>query len=111
MPEMSAAGAAHHFGTGHAMTAIRFRLDGGLCRRGIETGPAGSGIIFGLGTEQFLAAAGAAVNAAILAVVVLAGKGLFRALRTADPEFFRGEFLAPLRFSFGYEFTGQIDLQ
>jgi len=111
MPEMRVAGAAHYFGTANAMTAIRFRLDGGLSHGRVETGPAGSGIIFGLGTEQFLAAAGAAVNAAILAVVVLAGKGLFRALRAADPEFFRGEFLAPLRFSFGYEFIGQIDLQ
>ena len=101
MPEMGAAGAAHHLGAAHAMTAIRFGPYGGLSRWGMETGPTGPGIIISLRTEQFLATTGAAVCAGFLAVVVLAGKGPFRAFLAANAEFFGAEFLAPLRFGSG----------
>lgn len=49
------------------------------------------------------------VDAFILAIVVLAAKGAFRAFLTADGILFRAQLLPPLRLSFDCFFIGHIE--
>src|SRR4051812_38730701 len=71
---MRAATAAHHFGPGHAVAAVRVFLDPpGLQRLG-ETGPAAPRVVLLVRGEQLLTARGTEVDARRLRVPVGAGE-------------------------------------
>jgi hypothetical protein len=73
--EVRVALAALHFGARHAMAAIGFFDYIFPGDRRVETGPAGAGIEFGVGTEKFGAATDAAEHTFIMNVKIRAGEG------------------------------------
>src|SRR6266496_2184002 len=66
----------------------------------VETGPAGAGLELVLGAKQVKAAADTLVNARLVIVPVLAGKGAFCALFAGDLELLRVEQLLPFFLGF-----------
>ena len=81
--EMAAAGGAHHLGAHHAVARVGLGDRRSRGRRLDEARPAGAGVELRVGAEELGAAAGAAVDAGVLRVDVLAGE---RALGALPPE-------------------------
>ena len=73
--EVGATFIAHDFDAAHAVTVIGGSLDGVSVHGRVETRPAGARIEFGVGTEEFIAATGAAVNTRVLAVMECTSEG------------------------------------
>src|SRR6218665_793427 len=87
MPEMAATTAAGDFGAYHAVAAV-FMLDYGFfLQRLVKTGPARTGIIFGIGTEQGFATNTTKIRAIAMLVPVLTAERALRALLAADAVF------------------------
>jgi hypothetical protein len=77
----------------------------------VETGPAGAGIEFGVGTEQFRPTADALVNALVFAIVIPAGERGLGAFLTRDLELFRREDFSPfLVFFVDLVFHGSVSV-
>ena len=100
MPEMRAALFAAHFHAFHPVAGI------GACGDAFgavglpETRPAGTGIKFGIGVEQCIAATRATVNARVMTIPVCAAEGRLGAALAAYLVLLRREFLAPFGIGF-----------
>src|SRR5450432_2889952 len=96
MAEVAVALRTQHFGADHAMGDVALLVDMVFrCRRG-KARPAAAGIELGVGFEQRLAAAGAAVAAAPLLMLVFAGERPLGGLFAQHSILHRRQFLAPL---------------
>ena len=96
VPEMSVAAAAKHFNAAHAVFVIFFGRDVLVLNRLVETGPATSGLVLRVGTEQLLATADAGVSSRLLLRVVLSAKRRFRSALPRYAELFIGQLRPPL---------------
>ena len=96
MAEMAAAAGTMDFGAEHAVDAVLAGLDGLFVEGGVEAGPAGAALEFGVGAEQRAGAAGAMVDALALFGVQRAGAGAFGAVVAHDLVLLGGQALAPL---------------
>jgi len=76
------------------MAAIHDFRDVGRCRRGVETGPPGAGIVFRAGIEKHLAASDTKVAARFFIVPIIVAKRRFGAALTRYAVLFGGKFLA-----------------
>src|SRR3990172_22575 len=74
MAQVGVSFAAENFGAPHEQAVVRFGFDLVLSNRRPEARPAGARIELGVGTEQLVAAAGAAIHSLIVAIPVLPGK-------------------------------------
>ena len=102
MPQVGAAAIAHDFNPVHHVTVVVLLTDAFFRDRSEKTGPAGSRIVFGIGAEQFVAAAGAPVNAPFMIVPVLAGEGLFGLFQAGNLVLFWRQLPLPFLFRFFY---------
>ena len=96
MPQVRAALPAMHLGAPHKPAVIRLGGDIFFLAWLPETGPAGAGIEFALGIEQLRAAAYAAIDARLLAVIIFAGEGPFSAFLATNCVLLGGELRLPL---------------
>src|SRR5205807_7515955 len=94
--QVGAAGAADHLGADHAVGAIGALVHVLGVDWLVEAGPAGAGLELGLGVEERLAAADAAVRAIVVAVPVLAREGSLGARPARDLVLLVGQLLTPL---------------
>src|SRR5882672_4422295 len=94
MTQVRAAIGAIDLGAHHAETAIGVGAHAITCQRQPETRPAGTGVVFVLGVEEFGAAHDAAVRALLLVVRVRTGKGAFGAPFLRNVVLLRSEALA-----------------
>src|SRR5688572_32778208 len=101
---MGAAFVAGDFGAPHHEAMVVLGGDVFFRHRRPEARPAGAGVKLGIGAEQLVAAAGAAVHAFVVMVPILAGKSALGALLPADLKLLVGQLLAPLLFGFFYFF-------
>lgn len=95
MAEMTAAAGTEQFGAGHQEARS---VCGGnvLCsNRCREAWPASSRIEFVLGSIEVETAAGTAIAAMLVMLVILTGEGAFSAFLAQDVIFHQGQFLAP----------------
>ena len=97
---MGTAFITHDFNTAHAVTVIGGGLDGVPVHGRVETRPAGAGIEFGVGTEEFIAATSAAVNARVFTIMIFTGEGALGAFLPADGILFRRQFFFPFLVGF-----------
>lgn len=100
MAQVGVAPAALYLRPGHAVAGVRFRLDGLLGRRGIETRPPGARVVFGIRTKQGLSAADTLVDPRGLGVLVFAREGRFRSLLAGHIVLIRRELFLPGGFVF-----------
>jgi len=95
MPKMSAAVAANHFYTAHAVAVVcnfsHWRLIDGL----IKTRPAAARVVFMLGTEEGGAAAYSLVSTPVMAVMVATCEGSFGAFLSCYVKLFSRKLLTP----------------
>src|SRR5581483_326046 len=94
--EVRAAAAALDLGADHAVARVLDLGDGVLVERLPEARPAGARLELGLGREERLPAADAAVGARVVVVPVSAGEGPLGALVARDLELLLRELRAPL---------------
>src|SRR5262245_17551607 len=96
MAQVRAAALAVHLGALHEVTVVVLGLDvlriGG--RR--EARPAAAGVELGLGIEEHVTAAHAAIRAILVVVPVAAGEGALGPLLARDPVLLRRQLLTPL---------------
>src|SRR4030095_8429935 len=96
VPEMAAAGRAHHLRANHPVARVRLRHDA-VERRGLEEArPAAARFELRVRPEQHGAATGAPVDAGRVLVPVGAGEGSLRALVPEDLVLLGSQALAPL---------------
>ena len=100
MSQMRAAAVTRDFSTDHAMAGIAMLIDNLTGEWTGEAGPATAGVVFVIGVKQFGLAAAAMVDAAVMAIPVLAGEGGFGAFLAGDAVFVWGEFTLPFEFGF-----------
>jgi hypothetical protein len=96
MAEMAIALRAQHLGADHAVADVPFFVDMALDRGRRKTRPAATGIEFGVGFEQRLAAAGAGVSALALLMLVFARERPLGRLLAQHGVLHRRQFAAPL---------------
>src|SRR5688500_17006031 len=72
MPEMASAAAADDLDAAHPLAVVLMRLDAVGVHRVEEARPSRAGVELGAGVEQLLSACGAAIDAALLRVHILA---------------------------------------
>src|SRR5690606_20229431 len=94
--EVGVVGGAEDLDAAHPVAEVLLRADGVAADRRPEAGPPRPGVVLGVGVEELVAAAGAAVDAVALEVPVLAGEGALGALLAADVVLLRRELPAPL---------------
>src|SRR5690606_25291670 len=94
--EVGVAGGAEDLDATHPVAEVLLGPDGVAADRCPEAGPPRPGVVLGVGVEELVAAAGAAVDAVALEVPVLAGGGALGALLAADVVLLRRELPAPL---------------
>src|SRR5277367_5980213 len=78
--KVSVASAALNLSSRHALGYVSFRLYRLLVGRGIEAGPSGARVVFGIRTKQRLAAADTFVDPGSVGILVLPGERWFGAL-------------------------------
>jgi len=98
MTEMAAAVRAQNFRAVHSQAEIIPRDDFFLRRNFRKTRPAAAGIKFVVRLEEYLAAAGAAVNTGFFRVPIFTREGAFGARLAQDVILFGGQELAPFGF-------------
>jgi hypothetical protein len=106
--EVGVAAAALHLGTRHPVARVGFGLDRFLAGGSIETGPAGAGVIFRVGSKKRLAAANALVGAGRFGVRVLTSEGGLSSFLPGHIVLIRREFFLPVVFVLG-DFLGHGD--
>src|SRR5579885_297069 len=94
------AAAAPHFGSSHTMAQVGFGFDRSLAGRGIETRPAGAGVIFCFRTKQRLTATDARIRSRCFRAFVFPGERRFGSLLTGHIVLIRRELFLPRRIVF-----------
>ena len=103
VPLVRPAGGAVHLRTQHEEeAAVLFGLDVLLIYGSVEARPARAGVVLRLGAKERRAASDAAVDAFLLVIPVLAGKGPLGAMLPGDPVLLGGELLSPFLFGLLY---------
>src|SRR5215813_13757479 len=100
MAQMTAAAAADHLGAAQQPALVRPELDRLLAGRLDEARPASTGGELGVGAEQLIPAARAAVGAGALGVEVSPGEGLLGVAPAQHVILLAGQFLPPLLLGF-----------
>jgi hypothetical protein len=95
MPEVCSAFTAHDFSPAHAVGVVCFGFDILFGDWLVKAGPAGSGLIFGIGVEQLVAACGALIYAGLFGLVILAREWTFRPFHSAHLKLLGRQLLFP----------------
>src|SRR5579863_6315428 len=90
VPQMSVAAAAEDLGARHSMALVVFHFDVLRGNRLKKAWPAGAGVKFGVGTEEWLAATDARISSFVFRFFVFAGEGRFGSLLARDEILFVG---------------------
>ncbi len=96
MAKMSAAVFAGDFDAAHAMRVVFMEFDIFFVGRLVETWPAGAGVEFGIGGEEFVSAGDAGVHAFVFGVNIFSSKWRFRPFLSQNSVLLRGEFFVPV---------------
>ena len=102
MAEVGVALAAARLDPHHPMAVVLFFGDPIFGQRLPKTGPTRTRLVLGVGTEQIVAAARAAVDPTLLVVTERAGEGPLGALLTGDMLLFLGQITPPFRVALGH---------
>ena len=106
MAQVGIALAAEGFGAHHAKAGVGLLGEILFGARHPEARPAGARLEFGIGTEQRVATAYAAVDTSIMQLVVLAGEGWLGAFLAGDRKLLRSELASPFFIALDYFFGG-----
>ena len=98
VPQVSIAARAQNLGPVHPVRGVRLRADVFRADRQIKAWPAGAGVELGFRAEQVRAATGAAVQALVMVVPILASESRLGPLLPRDVELLGGELGLPFRF-------------
>src|SRR5262245_43641177 len=101
---MSVALAAEHLGSAHKEAIVFFSGNIFFRHWRPETRPAGSRIKLGIRAKQLIAAAAATVDALLVIVPILTGKGRLRALFPGDMKLFVRQLFFPFGIALFYLF-------
>src|ERR1700693_4766057 len=93
---------AHDFGADHTVAAIDFFGDAALGEGFGKAGPAASGVEFGIGFEERLAAACASIDAGSGGGLVLAAEWRLGGFLARNRELNRGKLFSPFVFGLVY---------
>src|SRR5437868_3854427 len=109
---MAAAFRTNNFVPVHPEFAVGLGLHGILRHRLVETRPAAAGFVFGLRTEERIAAAGAAIHAGVLGVGVFAGERALGPFLAKNVILLRRQRLTPFLFGlFDFIAHGNLNLE